>query len=255
MNIKKEKILVADDAAIDRRIVKLLLRKDYEIEEAADGLEAVQHLEANPDGYAAILLDMLMPTMDGFQVMAWMREHRLIDRMPVIALTAISDVDGHIKCFESGAIDIVEKPFNEKMLIYKLRFDIDRFRRISGSVQAVPAQELVAAPKRSPLDEIRTYVEAKFGVSDPVELKDFVDTFMESFGECAEELKKMTDGPDPAVIRQVTHKIYGFADAVGATRLNDYAVLLNSAAKQGDPQAMNAGVRLVLELYGECLAG
>ena len=60
----KDVILVADDAAIDRRIVKLLLRKDYEVEEAADGLETVRRLEANGERYAAVLLDMLMPVMN-----------------------------------------------------------------------------------------------------------------------------------------------------------------------------------------------
>jgi len=69
------------------------------------------------------------------------------------------------------------------------------------------------------------------------------------------QLKKMGDAFDPQLIRQVTHKIYGFADAVGARRLNDLALLLNAGAKQGDDKAMEAGVRLVLGYYSECLEG
>lgn len=253
MNIKKDTILVADDAAIDRRIVKLLLRRDYEVEEAEDGLEAVRRLEANPDRYAAVLLDMMMPVMNGAQVLNWMREHQFLDRVPVIAFTAISDVDGHIRCYESGAIDIIEKPFDEKMFTYKLRFDIDRFRKING---VIPASTPAVAPvsRGNPLDEIRHYAESKFAITDPAEIRDFTDTFMESLGKCADTLKAMGDACDPTVIRQVTHNIYGFADAVGARRLNDYALLLNAAAKQGDQKAMTAGVRLVLGYYGECLA-
>jgi len=251
MNAKKEVVLVADDAAIDRRIVKLLLRKDYEIEESVDGLDTVKRLEADPERYSAVLLDMMMPVMDGFQVMNWMREHRLLDRIPVIALTAISDAEGHIRCYDSGAIDVIEKPFDEKMLLYKLRFDIERFRRLNGMATAADVPE---APRKGPLDEIRLYAESRFGVTDPQELDDFVTTFMDSFGECVEALRAMGDRPDPQVIRQVTHKIYGFAESVGAERLHSYALLLNAGAKQGDVKAMEAGIRLVLELYGECLA-
>lgn len=255
MDNGKQIILVADDAAIDRRIVKLLLRKDYEVEEAADGLETVRHLEANGERYAAVLLDMLMPVMNGAQVMNWMREHQLIDRTPVIAFTAISDAEGRIKCYDSGAFDIIEKPFDEKMLLYKLRLDIDRFRKMSGALSTVAPTPLVSVPRKSPLDEIRLCAQEKFGVNDAEELSDFVKTFMESFGECAEELRKLGDDCDAQVIRQVTHKIYGFADAVGARRLNDYALLLNAGAKQGDAKAMAAGVRLVLGYYGECCEG
>lgn len=250
----KDIILVADDAAIDRRIVKLLLRKDYEVEEAADGLETVRRLEANGERYAAVLLDMLMPVMNGAQVMGWMREHQLINRVPVIAFTAISDAQGRIKCYDSGAFDIIEKPFDEKMLLYKLRLDIDRFRKMCG---VVPADSAAASrkPRKSPLDEVRLCAREKFGVNDAEELNDFVKTFMESFGECAEELRKLGDDYDAQAIRQVTHKIYGFAEAVGARRLNDYALLLNAGAKQGDVKAMEAGVRLVLGYYGECCEG
>lgn len=250
----KECILVADDVAIDRRIVRMLLRRDYEVEEAADGLEAINHLEANPDRYVCVLLDMLMPVMDGFKVMEYMRAHDLIDRVPVIALTAISDAAGHIRCYESGAVDIIEKPFDQRMLLYKLKFDISRFRQLSGSAPAAAAAPAAEAPvaQKSLLDDVRKHVAGELGVTDPNEMKEFLDTFMESFGECADDLSKLGDNPDVMVIRAVTHKIYGFARTVGAVALDDAALLLNAAAKQNEPAACMAGIRLILGLYADC---
>jgi len=249
---KKECILVADDAAIDRRIVRMLLRHDYEVEEAADGMDAIRHLEANPDRYTCLLLDMIMPVMDGFKVMGYMHDHGLLDTIPVVALTAISDAEGHIKCYESGAIDIIEKPFDNRMLQYKLAFNISRFKRLHG-ITAPTTTPAPASSSRGMIANIRRHLTATLGVTDE-ELPSFIDTFMESFTDCAETLKVQGNPPDYQVIRAVTHKIYGFAQSVGAPTLNDAALLLNAAAKQGDPEACNAGIRLMLDLYADCLA-
>lgn len=254
---KKDCILVADDAAIDRRIVRMLLHRDYEVEEAVDGLDAIKHLEASPDRYACLLLDMIMPVMDGFKVMEYMHEHGLLEKIPVVALTAISDAEGHIKCYESGAIDIIEKPYDNRMLQYKLNFNISRFQRLHGMAVAAPQQAAMSAPaptsRPGMLDGIRQHLTGTLGVTDD-EIPEFLNTFMESFTECADTLKSLGDPPDCAAIRAVTHKVYGFAQSVGAPTLNDAALLLNAAAKQGDPEACKAGIRLMLELYGNCLA-
>ena len=174
----------------------MLLRRDYDVEEAADGLEAVKHMEAHPDGYACILLDMLMPVMDGFKVMEYMQQHGLLEKIPVVALTAISDAEGHIKCYESGAIDIIEKPFDNRMLQYKLKFNINRFRRLQGmqgsvTAPSAPVSDASAAQtavRPSLLDAIRNHLKATLDVSDE-EMPDFIQTFMDSFTECADTLK------------------------------------------------------------------
>ena len=253
---KKECILVADDAAIDRRIVRMLLHRDFEVEEATDGLDAIKHLETNPDRYACVLLDMLMPVMDGFKVMAFMQDRGLLDKVPVVALTAISDAEGHIKCYESGAIDIIEKPFDNRMLQYKLKFNISRFQRLRGTAAqgpSVPASGSSAPLSHGLIAGIRHHLEGTLGLSSE-ELPAFLATFMETFTECVDALKGLSTPPDCQVIRSVTHKVYGFAESIGAPVLNDVALLLNAAAKQNDVNACNAGIRLMLSLYGECLS-
>ena len=254
MSKKKECILVADDAAIDRRVVKMLLRHDYDVDEAVDGADAVRQIEANPGRYACLLLDMLMPVMDGFKVLAHLQAGKLLEKIPVIALTAISDTEGHIKCYESGALDLVEKPFDQEMLRYKIKFNISRFRRLQGmEVMQATVGESPAKASVGPLRAVRQYIQTNFGTNDE-ETQGMVDTFMESFGECVQELKGMASPADTMTIRGVTHKMYGFAKTVGAMELNDAALLLNAAAKQNDPAACEAGVRVVLRLYADCQA-
>ena len=117
----RPKILIADDADIGRSILRALLRKDFDVIEARNGLEAIQALESSGGSIAAAILDVMMPVMDGFRVLKFMREKELIGHIPAIMLTAISDTDAKVRCYEAGATDIVEKPYDEKLLIHKIR--------------------------------------------------------------------------------------------------------------------------------------
>ena len=102
-----------------------LLRKDFEVVEARNGLEAIRALEASGGGLAAVVLDVMMPVMDGFRVLQFMREKELIGRIPAIMLTAISDTDAKVRCYEAGATDVVEKPYDEKLIVQKIRGLLD----------------------------------------------------------------------------------------------------------------------------------
>ncbi len=126
---QRDRILIADDADIGRKLLNGLLRKEYDVIEARNGLEVVQILRSDPGQLACILLDVMMPVMDGIKVMQFMKENDLLDSIPVVALTAISDADGKIACYEAGALDIIEKPIDNKLFIYKVRHIINKFRR------------------------------------------------------------------------------------------------------------------------------
>ena len=117
----RPKILLADDADVGRAILRSLLRKDFDVLEARNGLEAIRALESSEGGLAAVVLDVMMPVMDGFRVLRFMREKELIGRIPAIMLTAISDTDAKVRCYEAGATDVVEKPYDEKLIVQKIR--------------------------------------------------------------------------------------------------------------------------------------
>ena len=117
-------VLVVDDQQANVRMVgALLTRSGYQVLPATSGVEGLELARGRkPD---VVLLDMRMPGMDGFEVMAAMRADPDIRDLPVIFLTADNDRDNLVRAFESGAIDYVTKPFVAEELIARVRTHVD----------------------------------------------------------------------------------------------------------------------------------
>lgn len=106
-----EKILLADDEEDIKTVVKLFLEsKGYTIVTAFDGLDAIEKAKAeNPD---LILLDIMMPIIDGFEVCKRLKEDAATGSIPIIMLSAASKIDSVKKGLELGAVDYIVKPFD-----------------------------------------------------------------------------------------------------------------------------------------------
>jgi putative two-component system response regulator len=115
----KATILVVDDVEINRMILDSILCDDYIIEEAADGIEALTKLLNGTCKPLLVLLDIMMPEMDGFEVLKTMKENELTKNIPVIFITAADPTENEARGLKSGAIDYIVKPFNND--IVKLR--------------------------------------------------------------------------------------------------------------------------------------
>jgi two-component system, OmpR family, response regulator MprA len=115
------KILVVDDErAVRESLRRALELEGYEIELAADGLEALQLLEANGEAQPdAVILDVLMPTVDGLEVCRRIR--RSGNRVPVLMLTARDEIENRVAGLDAGADDYVTKPFALEELVARVR--------------------------------------------------------------------------------------------------------------------------------------
>jgi two-component system response regulator MprA len=116
------KILVVDDErAVRESLRRALELEGDEIELAADGREALHRLEANGDGAQpdAVILDVLMPTMDGLEVCRRLR--RAGNRVPVLMLTARDEIENRVAGLDAGADDYVTKPFALEELVARVR--------------------------------------------------------------------------------------------------------------------------------------
>ncbi len=115
------KILVVDDErAVRESLRRALELEGYEIELAADGQEALQRLEANGDAQPdAVILDVLMPTVDGLEVCRRIR--RSGNRVPVLMLTARDEIENRVAGLDAGADDYVTKPFALEELVARVR--------------------------------------------------------------------------------------------------------------------------------------
>ena len=105
----RQQILIVDDEEVNRAILAEIFCDDYEIIEASNGGEAVQHLEANQN-IVLVCLDVVMPVMDGFDVLEYMKEHELINKIPVILITGESVASSEGKAYDYGVADVMHKP-------------------------------------------------------------------------------------------------------------------------------------------------
>ena len=116
----RERILVVDDAEQNRELAEeYLAGAGYQVTLAASGMQAVAAFEAKPPGL--VLLDILMPGMDGFATCARIRQLPAGPDTPIVFLTAASDFDTHAKALESGADDFLAKPINRTELLIRIR--------------------------------------------------------------------------------------------------------------------------------------
>ena len=113
----KLKILVVDDESRMRKLVKdFLMKKDFDVLEAGDGEQAVDIFFEEKD-IALIILDVMMPKMDGWQVCREIRAH---SRVPIIMLTAKSDERDELMGFDLGVDEYISKPFSPKILVARV---------------------------------------------------------------------------------------------------------------------------------------
>lgn len=118
------RILIVDDLAGNRRILSKMLSGDYETVEAASGFEAENILVAQHQQISAVLLDISMPEMDGYEVLRRMREDPKQADIPVIMITGTEDEKARAKALILGANDFVMKPYNSEIIKHCLRNNI-----------------------------------------------------------------------------------------------------------------------------------
>ena len=135
----KTKILVVDDESRMRKLVKdFLVRQGYTVLEAADGMEAMDYFYADKD-IALIILDVMMPRMDGWQVC---REIRMHSKVPIIMLTARSEERDELQGFDLGVDEYISKPFSPKILVARVEAILRRTQG-NGNTDEISAGGIV----------------------------------------------------------------------------------------------------------------
>lgn len=104
-------LLVVDDVQINRMILRAMFKDEYEILEAENGEQGMALLRKNRSRIAAVLLDLLMPVKDGYEVLQEIEEDAELSGIPIVVITADSSTESEIRIFDLGASDIITKPF------------------------------------------------------------------------------------------------------------------------------------------------
>ena len=147
--MEQTKILVVDDEARMRKLVKdFLTIKGYQVIEAGDGEEAVEILFQQKD-IALILLDVMMPKMDGWEVLKTIRLH---SKVPIIMLTARGEERDELQGFDLGVDEYISKPFSPKILVARVEAILRRSNHVVGEVMNVGGIEINKAAHQVTID-------------------------------------------------------------------------------------------------------
>jgi putative two-component system response regulator len=118
---EKKKILLVDDDEIQHVIANNILQDEYEIFKAKSGNEALKYLCTNGFVPNLVLLDILMPEMDGWEVFNRIKAISLLKNVPVAFLTAVSETTEEKRAFDLGADDFITKPYEKDVLLGRIK--------------------------------------------------------------------------------------------------------------------------------------
>ena len=115
--ITKQKILIADDSEMNRELLAAILEEEYDIIQANDGVQAVDCLQRQAEEISLLLLDIVMPHMDGFEVLSYMNKEHWIDSIPVVIISSENSPIYIKRGYDLGATDFIGKPFDANMVL------------------------------------------------------------------------------------------------------------------------------------------
>lgn len=188
------RILIVDDQPANLKVVATLLeRKGYQASTADNGADALRMAEAQPPDL--ILLDVMMPGMDGLEVLARIKQHDALMRLPVVCLTAARDREQLLRAFDAGAVDYVIKPFLPEELLARvgahigLKLTRDRLERVARERQELV--NLVAHDLKNPLGSVLFAVDIlrHHGVA-PERVPRYLETIQDSANDALSYIRR-----------------------------------------------------------------
>ena len=223
-------ILVAEDDLVVQMIVKRMLEQaGFTLDLVADGQEAIKALEKRH--YDLVLMDCLMPRMDGFESTRAIRSAdsgRFNPGIPIIAMTGLTGDDDKSRCFQAGVDSIVGKPVDPQTLITLIRQCLDR----TENTQPVSQQN-----ETGPQD----FWEDDF-------FESVINEFLADLPRVISDLEQAISQRDMVKLRNVSHRFRGATDILKTSRLSALSKSLEKAAHDRQTQL---AIQLALELIEE----
>lgn len=105
------KALIVDDVDLNRAMLCQIFESDYEVLEAENGEEALKLIEQYTDEITVVLLDLIMPVLDGYGVLEELKQRTLLSRFPILVVSSDNYLENEVKCFEYGVSDFIRKPY------------------------------------------------------------------------------------------------------------------------------------------------
>ena len=161
----KQKILIIDDSVVNINALHMMLKEEYQVYVAKNGKDGIK--QANLIQPSLILLDILMPEMDGFQVLDILTKDSNTSSIPVMFITCLNDDKNEEKGLNLGAVDYITKPFNLSVIKAKVRNHIELFQYRKAIENIAMLDGLTGIPNRRSYDE-RIKVDWQYAIQEQV---------------------------------------------------------------------------------------
>jgi CheY-like chemotaxis protein/HPt (histidine-containing phosphotransfer) domain-containing protein len=227
-------VLVAEDNHINQKVaVRMLERLGYRADVAADGLEALESLSRIP--YAAVLMDVQMPGMDGYEATAEIRrrEAGLARRTPIIAMTANAMRGDREKALAAGMDDHVPKPVEPDELEAALKRWIPQEKEgASMSVAEVGGGSVLPEDTEDPLDQV--VVDGLLEMGGSGLLSELAEAFSGDTRSALSALRDAATASDAQSVKSIAHTLKGSSGSMGAQRMSAICAELEDVGASGD---------------------
>ena len=133
----KPPILIVDDSNVVRSIIRVIFQNDFDVHEATSGAQAIEMLRMGKHNYSAIMLDLVMQGVDGWEVLKFLRESGIAKTVPVVVETASAiDLQTVTELYECGAWEVIGKPFDGKVLLALVKTVCERASAAAAAIAA-----------------------------------------------------------------------------------------------------------------------
>ena len=223
---KQARLLLVEDNAVNQRVVLAMLRKkNYAIDVANNGQEALDKLEGAAEPYNLILMDVQMPVLDGLETTKAIRRNHNWDDLPIIAMTAHAMIGDRERCLQAGMNGYISKPVQQAGLIAVIEQHL-----VSGTGQS-------AMPKASGVERI---LADKMMQQDRALIGEMLRLFMEVAPERLQKLETAAADGDAATLAEEAKRIGAAAEHIASANLSQLARSIEDAAVQGNFGAVKA---------------
>ncbi len=146
----KDKVLIVDDSELNREFLSDILEDDYELLLSENGFDALIQMKNNLNDIALVLLDLVMPEMDGFKVLSYMKKYNWIQDIPVVIISSDFSAENIEKAYELGAEDFINRPFNVSIVKRRVSNLITLYAK-QKKLKRIVTQQIYEKEKRSNL--------------------------------------------------------------------------------------------------------
>ncbi|HEX3953886.1 MAG TPA: response regulator [Stellaceae bacterium] len=223
------RILLVEDNDVNQEVgLDLLVEFGFVVEVASDGAVAVEKVLGNePDYYAAVLMDVQMPVMDGLTATRTIRRSQEYADLPIIAMTANGTPEDHDRCLEAGMNDHLVKP-NEPQ---KLHETLERL--IGGDIPAPAAPRNVAAPQLPEIAGLDASAGLRRMMGNTPNYLALLGRFAGRYDTSAQQIEQALKDGDRALAERLSHTLKGVAAGIGADLLAARAATTESGIRAG----------------------